>query len=139
MSAEGQRPLVAVLAVVIRAGQVLLVRRANPPDAGFWGFPGGKVEFAEPLLAAAARELFEETGIRAEPQAVLTALDALDRGPDGQVLGHFVLVAVRCLWQSGAPVAADDALEARWVALDELEALAPQSADVTRVARLAAG
>ena len=34
-------PIPAVLAVVIRDGKALLVQRANPPDAGLWGFPGG--------------------------------------------------------------------------------------------------
>ncbi len=40
----------------------MLVRRANPPDAGLWGFPGGKIEFGETVKDAAMRELREETG-----------------------------------------------------------------------------
>ncbi|WP_330448591.1 NUDIX domain-containing protein [Paracoccus marcusii] len=36
------RPVVATIATVFRDDHVLLVRRANPPDAGKWGFPGGK-------------------------------------------------------------------------------------------------
>ena len=37
-------PKVAALAVIVRADQVLLVRRKNKPDAGLWGFPGGHVD-----------------------------------------------------------------------------------------------
>ena len=56
-------PRLAVLAVVLRGEQVLLVRRANPPDAGLWGYPGGKVDWGETVEAAALRELAEETGL----------------------------------------------------------------------------
>ena len=45
-------------------GRVLLAQR--PPGkvyAGYWEFPGGKVEPGESLEAALARELHEELGI----------------------------------------------------------------------------
>jgi mutator protein MutT len=130
------RPVVATIAAVFKEGHVLLVRRANPPDAGTWGFPGGKVELGEPLEKAALRELFEETGIGAVAQRVFTALDAFDFDDAGALRHHHVLVAVLCSWVSGEPVAGDDALEARWFPLDALEAgdLA-MSRDVAKVAR----
>lgn len=133
------RPVAAVLAVVIHEGQVLLVQRANPPDAGLWGFPGGKVEYGEPLMQAAERELLEETGVSATAQAVIGAVDVLDRSDDGTLRQHFILIAVRCNWQSGTPLAADDALDARWVALDGMETALPLSRDVAMVARQGAG
>ncbi|MBK5934564.1 ADP-ribose pyrophosphatase YjhB (NUDIX family) [Rhodovulum imhoffii] len=127
-------PVPAVLAVVAREGRVLLVRRANPPDAGLWGFPGGKIEHGETLAAAALRELAEETGVTARAGGVLTALDAL-QGDGGY---HFVLVALRCEWVAGAPVAGDDALEARWVSLEEMTVL-ELSAGVYALARQGLG
>lgn len=36
------RPVVATIATVFRNGNVLLVRRANPPDVGKWAFPEEK-------------------------------------------------------------------------------------------------
>ncbi|HTX01638.1 MAG TPA: GNAT family N-acetyltransferase, partial [Acidimicrobiales bacterium] len=51
-------------AVVIDQGRLLLVRRANPPDAGCWSLPGGRVEAGEDGAAAAVRETLEETGCR---------------------------------------------------------------------------
>lgn len=132
------RPIVAVLAVVIHDGKVLLVQRANPPDAGLWGFPGGKVEFGETLLAAAERELFEETGVTAVAEQVFTAVDAYDRSDEGPLRQHFVLVAVRCQWRAGVPVAADDALDAKWIALQDMETSGVLSRDVALVARQAA-
>lgn len=121
---EPARPVCAALAVVVRGGDVLLVRRANRPDAGLWGYPGGKIEAGETIAAAALRELREETGVRAEAAGVVTALDALDRAPGGALRHHYVMVAVLCRWLSGEPVAADDAEEARWFAVAALPAMA---------------
>jgi 8-oxo-dGTP diphosphatase len=115
------RPIVATIAVVLHGGRVLLVRRRNPPDAGRWGFPGGKIDFGETIEAAAERELFEETAIRGQASHVFTAVDAFDHGADGAVSAHFILVAVLCWWISGEPVAGDDALEARWFDLGSLD------------------
>jgi 8-oxo-dGTP diphosphatase len=113
-------PVPAVIAVVIREDRALLVRRANPPDAGLWGFPGGKIEFGETVREAAIRELLEETGVQAEAQDIITTLDILVRDSSGAMQQHFILIAVRCRWISGEPAAGDDALEASWFAIAEL-------------------
>jgi len=71
-------PPVEVVAAVIERpdGSFLLAQR--PPGkvyAGYWEFPGGKVEPGEPLAVALARELHEELGIdveRAYPWIVRT-------------------------------------------------------------------
>ncbi|WP_274532625.1 MULTISPECIES: NUDIX hydrolase [unclassified Aureimonas] len=127
------------MAVVIRGAQVLLVRRANPPDVGLWGFPGGKIDLGETIEAAAVRELREETGITGEFVRVLTAVDAFDINGDGHLRQHFILIAVVCHWVSGEPVAGDDASDARWFDLDELNnAALVMSFGVVDVARQAA-
>lgn len=120
-STSPSRPIVATIATVIRGGDVLLVRRANPPDVGRWGFPGGKIETGETIQQAALRELHEETGVHGEAREVFTAVDAFHHDDSGTLLQHFVLVAVRCDWRTGVPVAADDALEARWFSIEDLE------------------
>lgn len=45
----------------------LLVRRGKPPFQGHWSLPGGKIEYGESTLAAAHRELVEETGVWSLP------------------------------------------------------------------------
>jgi len=134
--AAAPRPVAAALAVVVRQGRVLLVRRANPPDRGRWGFPGGRIEPGETVVAAALRELAEETGVTAEGGEVLTALDSIHRDGDGSLAHHFVLVAVLCRSTAGEGVAADDALETGWFAPDEVSALGGEAS--RNVARLAA-
>lgn len=115
------RPIAAAIAAVIRNDEVLLVRRANPPDVGRWGFPGGKIEAGETIPDAALRELLEETGVTAEALGVFTAVDAFGRGAGGGLRQHFILIAVLCRWISGEPIANDDALDARWVRLRDLD------------------
>src|SRR5499433_3734192 len=68
------RPIVGVLAVVMRGDRVLVVRRANPPMPGRWGFPGGVLELGETVAQGAMRELFEETGVVAEAGGPLTGI-----------------------------------------------------------------
>lgn len=64
-----QKKIVDVVAAVILQpdGRFLLARRPEgKPYAGYWEFPGGKVEADERLLHALARELHEELGIEVE-------------------------------------------------------------------------
>jgi 8-oxo-dGTP diphosphatase len=131
-------PIPAVIAVVIRSGWTLLVRRANPPDAGLWGFPGGKIEFGETVKDAATRELLEETAVHAEARDVLTTLDVLVRDAGGDIRQHYILIAVQCRWIAGEPIAGDDALEARWFPIAELDPnTLAMSVDVDVIARRA--
>lgn len=109
-----QTPLVGAIAVVVTQTHVLLAKRKKQPDAGLWGFPGGHVELGETALAAAARELHEETGIHATPRSYLTNIDVLHHGSDGTVQTHYLLAAVWCEYISGTPEAADDVSAAAW-------------------------
>ena len=116
-----QHPTVATISVVTDGDVVLLVRRANPPDAGLWGFPGGKVDYGELVHEAAIRELREETNLRARPLTTFTTVDVFQRDADGALCSHYVLVAVLCHYRSGTPMPASDALEARWLSPDDIE------------------
>lgn len=114
------RPVVGVLAVVMRGEHVLVVRRTNPPMRGRWGFPGGVLELGETVAQGAMRELFEETGVKAEAAGPLTVIDTIDRDQEGRVRYHYTLVAVVGSWESGEGVPGDDAEEVAWLTRAEI-------------------
>ena len=135
---ENLRPILGAIAVVYHRGEVLLIQRKTAPNAGWWGFPGGHVELGETAMEAARRELLEETGVVARPLDYLTNIDVILRGPDGTVQKQYLLTAVLCAYESGTAQPADDALQARWLAVDELEDQGlPLIDQVAVVARLA--
>lgn len=136
------RPIVGCLAVVRRGSRVLLAQRSVPPGIGRWGFPGGMQELGETVRECAARELREETGILAEPAAVLTALDTIRRDEEGRVQGHFTLVAVLLDWRAGEGEPIEDATALGWFTPEEVRArgldLFPHALELMEAA-LAAG
>lgn len=131
-------PKLAALAVVRQDDRLLLVQRRNPPDAGLWGFPGGHVEAGETAMAAAARELLEETGVTAHPETYLTNIDVIVRDDNGALQFHFLLAAVLCRFGSGEAVASDDVSDTGWYTLNDIiTGRLKCSAHVADVARMA--
>ncbi len=109
--------------------QVLLIRRANQPFAGYWALPGGFVQVDESLEDAAARELSEETGIEQAYLEQLYTYGDPERDPRGRV----VSVAYFALIPADASVRSEggsDASQASWFPLDELPDLAFDHAEI---------
>jgi 8-oxo-dGTP diphosphatase len=127
------QPVPAVGVVCLRGDSVLLIRRGTPPGQGEWSLPGGRIEPGERTVDAALRELREETGVEATITGLIDVVDGLF--PEAG--RHYVLIDYAARWVSGEPVAGDDALEARFVALDEVEALINWS-ETRRIIRMAA-
>jgi ADP-ribose pyrophosphatase YjhB (NUDIX family) len=112
-------PVVAVGAVVVHDGALLLVRRAAAPGAGKWCTPGGRLEYGERMRAGAAREVLEETGLT----VTIGALAGVDELTDVSAGYHFVFVDFfATVVGSPALVAGDDATDARWVPLADVPA-----------------
>lgn len=105
-----------VAAVIWRGSRFLAVRRPpGRPQAGFWEFPGGKVEPGETLEQALARELDEELGI--VPTTWAFWREKRHAYPHLRVRLHFFHV-----YQYAGLAAPREGHELRW--------LAPQAADV---------
>ena len=122
----------AVGVVCLRDDSVLLIRRGTPPRQGEWSLPGGRIEPGERAVDAALRELREETGVEAEISGLIDVVDGLFPEADR----HYVLIDYAARWLSGEPVAGDDAIEARFVALDDVETLIDWS-ETRRIIRMA--
>ncbi|MFF7139411.1 MULTISPECIES: NUDIX domain-containing protein [Streptomyces] len=122
--------------VLLAAGHVLLIERGWDPFKGRWALPGGHVDERETSLAAAVRELEEETGITV-PAADLRQVGAFD-APGRDPRGRYVSVAYTATLPTPLrPTAGDDATAARWWPLNALPDLAFDHADI--LARATAG
>ena len=99
-------------AALVREGTVLASRRTEPPRlAGFWEFPGGKVEAGETDEQALGRELREELRVEVEVGSRL--------GGDLPIGETAVLRVYLCRVVSGEPELVDHD-EHRWLGPDEL-------------------
>lgn len=87
---EWPRPMVTVDAVVFRffegALKILLIQRGNEPFKDCWALPGGFIEIDEELEDAAARELFEETGLQDVKLEQIYTFGGIGRDPRGRVI-----------------------------------------------------
>ena len=81
---------VAVGVLVGPDGRFLLTSRPQGKVyAGYWEFPGGKLEAGESVEAALARELHEELGITVDPAAVQRWREQMVDYPHALVRLHF--------------------------------------------------
>lgn len=113
---------VAVGGVVLRDRDLLLVRRGHGPAAGAWSVPGGRVHFGEELHEAVVREVREETSLDVVVDRFLGWVERIGRDPEPY---HFVILDFECtpLDPSQPLVAGDDAAEATWVPLADLDGM----------------
>lgn len=118
MCANSRRPEVAVGAICVRDGRLLLVRRGRGTAAGRWAVPGGRVKAGESLAAAAVRELVEETGLEGRVAGLCGVAERCAGDHHYVILNHWVDVS------DGEAVAGDDAAAVAWVTRRELEGLA---------------
>ena len=115
------KPIVGVGATVFRNDQVLLIRRGNPPLYGDWSLPGGRVKEDEDLKKALRREVREECSIDIKVGDLITEFEYIERDEEERVKYHYVVFDFKARYVSGKLVRASDALEVRWVPLEQLK------------------
>ncbi len=129
-------PRVGVSVLCHRDGAALLIKRGKPPYKDHWSLPGGLVELGETLLAAAERELLEETGLTADLGAPVETFDSITRDDDGRIVTHFVLAVFSGQPVSGEARAGDDASDLEWVPFADLDSRPTTPGTPDRIRRL---
>ncbi|MEO1040015.1 MAG: NUDIX hydrolase [Pseudomonadota bacterium] len=110
---SARKPVASVGVVVWRGDEVLLIQRGRDPYKGQWSIPGGKIQLGETARQAALRELKEETGVEARLIGLIDVVDSISTD------WHYVLIDFAAEWTGGEPIAADDAMAAEFVSVDE--------------------
>jgi 8-oxo-dGTP diphosphatase len=132
---QDHRHSVSVAGVVIdNGGRVLLIRRR---DNGRWEPPGGVLEHGETIDGGLRREVFEETGLRVDPEALTGVYQNMPR--------RVVALVFRCRAVDGQLATNAEVSEFRWATAEEardlmveayavriLDALAPSGATAIR-------
>ncbi|HEY0256037.1 MAG TPA: (deoxy)nucleoside triphosphate pyrophosphohydrolase [Candidatus Methylacidiphilales bacterium] len=108
-------PPIDVVAGVIRRDGLLLITQRMPDDtlAGYWEFPGGKVDPGEELKTALQRELREEIGVETEIGQEIHRI--VHPYPDRDVRLYFFDTRIL----SGEPRKIEVA-DLRWIQVDQL-------------------
>ena len=112
------RPVPVVRMIVSdSSGRILILRRAGGTTrGGDWCLPGGKIDYGDTVEQAAARELEEETALRAKNLRFLFYQDSLAPKP-GQM--HCINLYFKCDVE-GHFALNGESTEAKWIAKNEM-------------------
>lgn len=113
------RPVPVVRIIVSgNSGRVLVLRRAaDTTSGGTWCLPGGKIDYGDTVEQAAARELEEETGLRAADLRFLFYQDSLPTAPGGV---HCLNLYLECAAEGELSLNSESA-DFAWIARHDLE------------------
>lgn len=116
---EYRNPALTVDTIIVKDGQVVLIKRLNNPYMDHWAIPGGFVEYGEKVEDAAVREAKEETGLDIE----LTKLVGVYSDPNRDPRGHTVTVAFTAKIIGGSLKSDSDAKDAKFIEINKLKNL----------------
>ena len=119
------RPHVGVGILLVRDNNLLLIKRKFNPDACYWSIPGGYIDLGEEVEKAAEREAYEETGFKVKVTKLAGIIDKIMYDDNGKIEYHYVLLNYFVEQIEGeenqAPIADDDALDAKFVPFNKLK------------------
>jgi 8-oxo-dGTP diphosphatase len=102
--------------ILAEDGEILLIRRLNPPFQGHWALPGGFIDTdMETIEECAVREAREETCLEIELDRLLGVWSKPGRDPRGHTLTCVYLTKAIPVSRKGEAQGSDDAEEAMWI------------------------
>ena len=117
-------------ALVVQSGHLLMVKRGERPGKGLWALPGGFINQTESIEDCALRELIEETEIKLQPEVLrrcIKHVKVFDRAGGvssadrGRIITHAHLIKLDDSKDLPKVRGADDAAEAKWVPISEID------------------
>ncbi len=117
-SFDGEQNL-GVYLILLHESKVLLAKRKNSYKAGWYGFPGGRLNIGEPILTCARRELLEEIGVTPIECELIGAVREAQEGYD---FIHFAVLVNS--WKGEIKCMEPDKSETwQWISKDDLPEL----------------
>lgn len=126
-----KRQINVVGAIIVKNGKILCAQRGYDKSlAGFWEFPGGKIESCETATQALKREIREELlfEISDEPEKFISTSFEYE-------FGIVNLTTFICYIKKGMPTLTEH-IAIKWLKQDELEQLEWAPADIPTVSEL---
>lgn len=88
-------PIVCVDLLIIKQGEVLLLKRKYPPARGQWWFPGGRIFKDETMFEAAKRKGKEELDLILEAQRIISVEESIFNLQNDVVDVHTINVVIQ--------------------------------------------
>ena len=98
-----------------------LLKGGNPPLAGEWSIPGGKLEENESIIEAVQREIKEECNVLVDIDDLIDLFEYIEKDEKNRVKYHFIVFDFRAQYLKGELDHLSDASAARWVKVNDLD------------------
>jgi len=102
--------------IIQQEDKILMIKEAKKKCYGKWNFPGGHLEDGETIFEGAIREIFEETGCKAELTNMLPIInDEFENDTFIMIIFLAKLLEERIEFNS------EEILEVKWIKKEELQ------------------
>lgn len=103
--------------IIEKDGKILMVKEAKESCYGQWNFPAGHVDEHEPIMDAAIREAFEETGCRVRLTGTLPISTVYLKNGESAILLKFVAEII----SEDIKFDTSEILDVQWIDIDILK------------------
>lgn len=95
-----KQPIIAIVLIITKENNIVLIKRDKPAFKGYWALPGGKVNFGETIEAAIKRICSEETGLKVKNSKYITTIQEIVK-ENNKNKYHFILLLYKIKTSDG--------------------------------------